>query len=77
MMTCLKQSLEQFSVEHKRREFNLGYQAAVRQVVLHLAKLDGALGRQPMQAHPPARQVVYEIFCAYSETLAMMQGDQK
>lgn len=76
-MTCLKQSLEQFTVEHKRQDFNLGYQAAIRQVVLHLAKLDGSLGRQPTQAHPSARQLAYDMFCAYSETLAMMQSDQK
>lgn len=75
-MTCLKQSLEQFSVEQKRREFNLGYLAAIRQIVLHLAKLDGALGRKPTLAHPPARQLAYDMFRTYSETLAMMENDQ-
>ena len=74
-MTCLKSSLEQFCVEHRRRDFHLGYQAAIRQIVLHLAKLDGKLGRDPAHTHPPARQLAYQIFLTYSEALTMMEHD--
>jgi hypothetical protein len=44
-------------------------------VVLHLAQLDGALGRQDTPENQAARRIVHEVYCVYAESLTFLDNE--